>query len=114
VPAQKEAKEQETGRIVMFPTRASPGKGMARQQEAGETTPDDAEVGDLRKYEHNAEPDDYTRRMVINVIAFAFIVMLTLAGIWIADQLALLSKHQDCVFFGRKNCTDVDWNRRGR
>ena len=98
----------------MFPARASHGKSKAAQQDVGEAGADNAGVADLRKYEYSAEPDDYSRRMVINVVAFAFIVMLTLAGIWIADQLALLSKNQDCVFFGRKNCTDVDWHRRSR
>jgi hypothetical protein len=108
VPAQKQAQDKETGRIVPFPTRSSLGKGEARQKGAGQT--DQAAVADLRKYERSAEPDDYRRRMIINVIAFTFIVALTLAGIWLADQLALLRKHQDCALSGRKNCTEIDWH----
>ena len=46
--------------------------------------------------------------MIINAAAFAFIVVLTLAGIWLAEQFALLQKNQDCVVSGRKHCTDVD------
>jgi hypothetical protein len=104
VPAQKEAQERETGRIVAFPTRISPEKGNAWRKKAGKIDVDEAQIEDLRKYERGTEPDDYHRRMIINVIAFAFIVALTLAGIWLADQLALLRKNQDCVLSGRKNC----------
>ena len=66
------------------------------------------EVDDLRKYERGTEADDYGRRMIINAAAFAFIVVLTLAGIWLAEQFALLQKNQDCAFSGRKNCSEID------
>jgi hypothetical protein len=114
VPAPKEAQERETGRIVLFPTRNSPDKGNAHRKEAGKTDVDEAEIGDLRKYERGAEPDDYHRRMIINVVAFAFVIALTLAGIWLADQLVQLNKHQDCVLSGRKNCGDVNIQIRNR
>jgi hypothetical protein len=113
VPAQKEAQNKETGRIVLFPTRSSLGKGKQRQKGAGKTDSDQAAVADLRKYERSAEPDDYRRRMVINIVAFAFIVVLTLAGIWLADQLARLNKQQDCVLSGRRNCVELDMQIRG-
>ncbi len=107
--AQKEVhiQESETGRILLFPTRISQRKGNARLKDVGKA---DAqfEVEDLRKYERDAEPDDYARRMIINVAAFAFIVVLTLAGIWLAEQMASLRKHQDCALAGRTNCVDID------
>jgi hypothetical protein len=105
VAVPKETQEKETGRIVMFPTRISLAR-IARRNNA-DLQEAESEVEDLRKYERDSEPDDYGRRMVINVIAFAFIVVLTLAGIWLADQMALLRKHQDCALSGRKNCADL-------
>jgi hypothetical protein len=113
VPAHKEAQDKEMGRIVLFPSRSSLAKGEARQKGAGKTDRDQAAVADLQKYERSAEPDDYRRRMVINIVAFAFIVVLTLAGIWLADQLALLRKQQDCVLTGRRNCVELDMHTRG-
>jgi hypothetical protein len=113
VPAQKQAQEQETGRIVLFPTRSSLAKREARQKGAGETDVDEAAVADLQKYERSAEPDDYPRRMIINIVAFAFIVVLTLAGIWLADQLALLNKQQNCLLSGRRNCVELDMQTHG-
>ena len=106
MPSQHETQEQETGRIVLFPTRASRNEGKPRK----EVGPTDlgTEVDDLRKYERGTEADDYGRRMIINAAAFAFIVVLTLAGIWLAEQFALLQKKQDCAFSGRKNCTEID------
>ena len=96
--------ETDTGRVVLFPGGASP-KGKHPKGTVKPAPP--GEVEDLRKYEDDAEPDDYRRRMIINVIAFAFIVFLTIAGIWLVDQLALLRKQQDCLSFGRKNCAEL-------
>jgi hypothetical protein len=109
VVAQKEVRRQEseTGRILVFPARISLRKGDARLRDVGQSDAQ-SEVEDLRKYEQDAEPDDYARRMIINVIAFAFIVVLTLAGIWLAEQMASLRKHQDCALTGRKNCADLE------
>jgi hypothetical protein len=105
--AGKEAQEGETGRIVLFPSRISLGKAR-RRGGATSKAEMDMEVGDLRQYERSGEPEDYSRRMIVNAIAFAFIVMLTLAGIWLAETLALLRKNQDCAFSGRRNCTPID------
>jgi hypothetical protein len=114
VPARKEARERESGRILPFPTRISLGKGKSRQKQIGRADQAESGVADLRKYERGAEQDDYARRMMINVVAFAFIMMLTLAGLWLAGELALLRKKQDCALSGHKNCVDVDWHARNR
>jgi hypothetical protein len=108
VAIQKEIHENETGRIVLFPTRIALGKGKFREKNAGKADLHEAVIEDLRKYERDKEPDDYTRRMIINVIAFAFMVALTLAGIWLVEQMATLRKHQDCAMTGRRNCADLD------
>jgi hypothetical protein len=113
VPIQTKAQDTETGRIVPFPARSALGKGKAQQKGAGKADLYEAGVADLQKYERSAEPDDYPRRMIINVIAFAFIVLLTLAGIWLADQLALLRKQQDCMLAGHRNCAPLDMTTRG-
>jgi hypothetical protein len=107
MPSQQATQEQETGRIVLFPSRPSPHKAKPRR-ESGQADVHKVAVDDLRKYERGAEPDDYRRRMIINVAAFAFIVVLTLAGIWLAEEFALLQKNQDCAFSGRKNCAHIN------
>lgn len=106
--AHQEAQERETGRIVQFPTGTSLGNGQARLWEVGSEGRHDVRVADLRNYQESTGPDDYAQRMMVNVIAFAFIVILTLMGIWLAEQLALSRKHQDCALSGRKNCGNID------
>jgi len=76
VSIQKQAQQTDSGRIVVFPGGASLGSKRAKER----LKPATGEVEDLRKYESDAEPDDYRRRMIINVIAFTFIVLLTIAG----------------------------------
>lgn len=99
------------GRIVLFPPRISLGRQKGPQK-PGSTVRDTVEG--LQKYEGSGEPDDYPRRMTNNLLAFAVIVVLTLAGIWLAEQMALLRHNQDCAFSGRKNCLEIEVHTRDR
>jgi len=117
VPVEREAQKHETGRVLAFPARLSfAGKRVRRatgekQGGAGKA----GEVADLRRYEQGREePDDFPQRMKVNALAFAFIVLLTIAGVWLVDQLALLRKQSDCIANGRKNCVDVETPLRDR
>jgi hypothetical protein len=65
-------------------------------------------VEDLAKYERGEGSDDYRHRMVVNVAAFAFVIALIGAGIWLADTMARMRKDQDCVLSGRRGCTPVE------
>lgn len=65
-------------------------------------------VDDLTKYTRDETPDDYRHRMAVNAVAFAFVVVLGVAGYWLADTMATMRKNQDCVLTGRRNCTPVD------
>ena len=79
----------------------------------GTPVPSPQPVEDLSKYEQADETsDDYRHRMIVNVIAFVFIVALIGAGIWLADTMASMKKNQDCVLSGRRGCTPVDVNAR--
>ena len=97
---------------MLFPSRIPFGKGRP-QQDVGRTEAPGHRIEDLRKYERGVEPDDYRRRMMINAMAFAFIVVLTLAGVWLAEQFALLQKAHDCAASGRKNCIGINERIRG-
>ena len=46
--------------------------------------------------------------MAVNVVAFAFVVVLGLVGYWLADTMATMRKNQDCVLSGRRGCTPVE------
>jgi len=63
---------------------------------------------DLSKFERGSEPDDYRHRMIVNAVAFAFVVVLSCAGLWLADSLAELRRNQDCVLSGRANCVPIE------
>ena len=62
---------------------------------------------DLAKYARGAEKDDYRHRMVVNTAAFAFVIVLVGAGLWLADRMAELRKNEDCVLSGRRNCAPI-------
>ncbi len=65
-------------------------------------------VGDLAKYERGAEADDYRHRMIVNTVAFVFVIALIGAGLWLADTMAQMRRNQDCVLSGRRGCTPVE------
>jgi hypothetical protein len=63
---------------------------------------------DLTKFERKPELDDYRHRMIVNVVAFVFIMALIGAGYWLADTMAKMRTNQDCVLSGRRGCTPVE------
>lgn len=65
-------------------------------------------VEDLTKYERDGAADDYRHRMIVNAIAFVFVIGLIAAGLWLADTMAAMRKNQDCVLSGRRGCTPVE------
>lgn len=65
-------------------------------------------VEDLTKYERSESLDDYRHRMIVNVVAFVFVIGLIVAGLWLADTMAAMRKNQDCVLSGRRGCTPVE------
>lgn len=65
-------------------------------------------VAGLVKFEQAPEQDDYRHRMITNGLALIFIVLLVIAGVWIADTMAAMRKNQDCVLSGRRGCTPVE------
>ena len=93
--------DEETGRVV--PLR--PRLGLRRPEPrpaAGEP------IEDIGKYEGGGREDDYRHRMLMNVLGFLTCVVLVAAGVWIANAIAELRSHQDCVFSGRHDCAHID------
>ena len=74
-------------------------------------TPKDPQLASLNEYEGDSANDDFRHRTIVNLLAFVVIVILTTAGVWLADSLAALRKTQDCVLSGRRNCATVDLER---
>ena len=65
-------------------------------------------VEDIGKYEGGGRDDDYRHRMLMNVLGFLTCAILVAAGVWIANSIAELRSHQDCVFSGRHDCAHID------
>ena len=67
-----------------------------------------APAGYLDKFARSDEPDDFRHRMTVNVVAFVFVALLILAGIWLADTIVTMRKNQDCVLTGKRNCAPIE------
>jgi hypothetical protein len=66
-------------------------------------------LADLAKYEGGEDSADYRHRMIVNAVAFAFVLVLICAGLWLAETMAQMRKDQDCVLSGRHNCSPVEY-----
>src|SRR5688572_29227647 len=62
-------------------------------------------VEGLAKFEGGEADDDYRHRMLVNVVAFSFTLLLIGGGIWIVSTLADIRKNQDCYLSGQRRCT---------
>jgi hypothetical protein len=77
-----------------------------RQSSAQRAHP--SEPDPLSQYESvREEPEEYRHRMIANAAAAIFVIALTAIGIWLAFTIADLRKTQDCVLFGRTNCSTI-------
>ena len=92
------------GRVLPFrPRGALFARPVPRPPAAPDTVPD------LEKFERTPdEPDDFRHRMLMNVLGFLTCAVLIAAGVWIANAIAELRSHQDCVFSGRHDCAHID------
>lgn len=93
--------------VINFRRRpGTPPKGLGNSRISGNDpgSTDD----DLAKFGRDDTPDDYRHRMITNVAAFGFVLLLVVAGFWLADTMASMRKNQDCVLSGRRNCAPIE------
>jgi len=91
------SKQLQAGRIVAFRPRTA----GAPHNRVPSIQSDSSPVADLRQYQRAREEEDYRHRMVVNVLALAFCVLLAIAGIWLVNEIAEMKRVQDCVLSGR-------------
>lgn len=100
---QNSSSSEPNNRVVTFPRGRTGAAAPAKPA---------ASTGTLAKYEGGREePSDYRHRMIVNAVAFLFVIALIGAGLWLADTMASMRKNQDCVLSGRRGCSPVEVNR---
>jgi hypothetical protein len=99
-------------RVVPFTPRRAGARGGGWRWPLRTPQPPPPPVEGLAKYEGGdlGDDDDYRHRMMVNLAALAFTVVLALAGVWLVIQLADMRKNQDCVLSGRRNCAPIEVN----
>src|SRR5437016_1072311 len=103
----EQRQQSEAARVVVFRRRpsAAPHNRVPSLEPARQT--DSPAVADLGKYQRAREEEDYRHRMVVNVLALAFCVLLALAGVWLVNEIAEMKRVQDCALSGRTGCTPL-------
>jgi hypothetical protein len=94
---------------VPFRIRQATGSAPPATQDGGLTRDPDTELDDF------AQPEDsktYRHRMLVNLAALGLLAVLIAAGLWLADAMATLRKHEDCALSGRHDCIALDFSKR--
>jgi hypothetical protein len=110
VAAKRSAGADDDHQVLPFRRRSAAvnsGNGWRPPSRAGQAAA--PPVKGLAQYEGGDDSEDnYRHRMIINVVALLVIVILSIAGVWLAIQIADLRKNQDCALSGRRNCMPID------
>jgi len=53
------------------------------------------------------EVSDYRHRMLMNIAALIFTLLLTGIGVWLATTITELRQTQDCLMVGRRDCSKM-------
>jgi hypothetical protein len=105
VAAQRSQTTDDDQRVVPFRPRDLGASRRAPRRTQPHDPPNEA----LSKYEGGEEREDtYRHRMMVNLAALAFTIVLALAGVWLAMQIASMRKNQGCLLSGRRNCAPID------
>lgn len=99
---QQEYTSADGGAVLSFEAAAA--RRAQRERASADKASDD-----LKKFQQSqSEADDYRHRMKTNAAGFVVVTLLIFAGIWIADSLAAMRKHQECTLMGRRGCAPVE------
>ena len=95
-------------RVLKFRPRTSKQPPVLWDQKVGPQNRGAPVAAGLSRYEQKRdEPDDFRHRMLANLAALAFTIVLTGIGIWLAMSIADLRNTQDCVLMGRRDCAHI-------
>ena len=94
---------EDMGRVVPLRPRQRPKTSRPRPSPLSGPA-----IEDIDKYERDGREDDYRHRMFTNVLGFLTCAILVAAGVWIANAIADVRNHQDCVFSGRHDCAHIE------
>jgi hypothetical protein len=101
--SQEPRRDEERGRVVAFRPRTPRARNDNQRRPDRYRPP----VDDVGKYARGSEDDNYTHRMVNNVLAFLVLCLIVFCGIWLANTMAQMRRDQDCVLTGRTNCAPI-------
>jgi hypothetical protein len=92
MPTQKPPMTEHEDRVVKFRPRPA-GSPIAPAKDAAPDT--------------QARDDDYRQRLIANLAAAAFAVILTAVGVWLANSLTHMRQAQDCMAMGLRDCSRI-------
>jgi hypothetical protein len=102
--------EGDEHRVLKFVPRSP----VQRPQPVPEPTPSPRphrhlrQADDFAPFEKRRETaDDFQHRILANTAALALTVALIAAGIWLEMRISDLTKIQDCVVLGRRDCVRI-------
>ena len=100
----EQSRHADLGRVIPFPPRPA---RNGPERPGPPFSDSETVVADLRRYQRAREEEDYRHRMVVNALALAFCIVLAIAGVWLANEIAEMKRIEDCVLAGRTACVPL-------
>lgn len=69
--------------------------------------PSDPVLRDAPARDARRASDDYRRRIIANLAATAFAIILAAIGVWLATSLTHMRQMQDCAMMGLRDCSRI-------
>jgi hypothetical protein len=104
----EQKRQSESGRVVTFRPRAAAPLPNRVPHAESPVDLNASPVADLQQYQRARDEEDYRHRMVVNVLAMAFCIVLAVAGAWLVTEIAEMKRVQDCVLSGRAGCAPLE------
>jgi hypothetical protein len=104
----EQRQESESGRVVTFRPRGAGSLPGHASHDAPSARLGTSPVANLQQYQRARDEEDYRHRMVVNVLALAFSIVLAVAGAWLINEIAEMRRVQDCVLSGRAGCVPLE------
>lgn len=99
MPTRHSQTTDDSHRVVAFRPRSP--------AHAGQPESSDPDGHDSRAH---TSPDDYRHRIIVNLVAIVFVILLAALGVWLATSLRHMWRTQDCVMRGLRDCSRISSN----
>ncbi len=107
MPVRRPQMTDDDHRVLKFQRPAPEPPSAHSTATRGNDTPSDPVLRDAPMRDPRRASDNYRQRIIANLAAAAFAIILAAIGVWLATSLTHMRQTQDCAMMGLRDCSRV-------